>query len=279
MKKAFQMIGIITLTFFSFFITEKTVLVVNDLDDIMIQIKSNKDKYKGNYIDAYIEGNTIIPGINGKVVNVNKSYKNMKLNGYYSDRLFVYDYTTPNISLYDNLDKYIIKGNSNKRMVSLVFIVKGDEDITDILSIINNYNIKVTFFIDYIWYENNNDLVKTIIDKGHTISIYMDNYTDSDFEWLDMVVKKINKQSTNFCYILDDREDELDICSSKGDYTIRPVIISDKTPLVDIKNKIESGSILSLTINSELKRELPTIIIYIKSKGYKLANLEEHILE
>ena len=279
MKKAFQMIGIITLTFFSFFITEKTVLVVNDLDDIMIQIKSNKDKYKGNYIDAYIEGNTIIPGMNGKVVNVNKSYKNMKLNGYYSDRLFVYDYTTPNISLYDNLDKYIIKGNSNKRMVSLVFIVKGDEDITDILSIINNYNIKVTFFIDYIWYENNNDLVKTIIDKGHTISIYMDNYTDSDFEWLDMVVKKINKQSTNFCYILDDREDELDICSSKGDYTIRPVIISDKTPLVDIKNKIESGSILSLTINSELKRELPTIIIYIKSKGYKLANLEEHILE
>ena len=69
------------------------------------------------------------------------------------------------------------------------------------------------------------------------------------------------------------------MCELKGNYTIRPTIISENTPLVDIKSKIESGSLLSLKINSQVKKELSTIIIYIKSKGYKFGNLEEHVLE
>ena len=133
MKKTFQIIGLISLTCFSFFITEQTALVVNNMDEIMVEIKSNKDNYKSNYIDAKISDDTIIPGINGKTVNVNKSYKNMKTNGYYSDKLFIYDYTKPKVSLEDNINKYIIKGNSSKRMVSLIFILKNDDDIQHFL--------------------------------------------------------------------------------------------------------------------------------------------------
>ena len=43
MKKTFQIIGLISLTCFSFFITEKTATVVNDLDEIMIEIKPIED--------------------------------------------------------------------------------------------------------------------------------------------------------------------------------------------------------------------------------------------
>ena len=91
MKKFFQILGLITLICFGFFITEKTALVVNNMDDIMINIKQNKDKYKSKSKDAVIKDNTIIPGINGKEVNINKSYKNMKINGYYSDKLYIYE--------------------------------------------------------------------------------------------------------------------------------------------------------------------------------------------
>ena len=121
MKKAFQIIGLISLTFFSFFVTEKTANVVNNLDDIMVEIKEKESEYKSEPIDAIIKDNTIIPGISGKKVNINKSYKSMKINGYFSDKLFVYDYTKPRVSIADNMDKYIIKGNPNKRMVSLIF--------------------------------------------------------------------------------------------------------------------------------------------------------------
>ena len=44
MKKVFQMIGLISLTCFSFFVTEQTAIVVSDMDEIMIEIKAKKDE-------------------------------------------------------------------------------------------------------------------------------------------------------------------------------------------------------------------------------------------
>jgi len=279
MKKVFQMIGLISLTCFSFFVTERTAIVVSDMDEIMIEIKNKKDDYKTDSIDAIIDNNTIIPGVNKREVNINKSYKVMKSNGYFSDKLFVYDYEKPKISLTDNIDKYITKGNPSKRMVSLIFKVEQDENITDILNILNNYNVKSTFFVNYNWFSNNNDLVEELIKNNHIVAPLMEDYTSSDFEWMDMVLKKINKQSVGFCYNINENKSNLDECILKNNYTIKPIAISENTPLVDIKEKLESGSILSLKVNSQVKKELSTIIIHIKSKGYKLVNLKENVLE
>ena len=279
MKKLFQMLGLISLTCFSFFMTEKTALVVSDMDEIMIEIKSNYKNYSTDSIDAIVDGNTIIPGISAKDVNINKSYKNMKQSGYYSDKLYIYDYTKPKISLSDNIDKYIIKGNHNKRMVSLIFKVDSNDNIDDILNIVNNYNINVTFFIDTNWFTNNNELIGKLINDGHNIGILMDDYSDSNFEWMDMVIKKINNQRNSFCYSKEDNESNLEACIQKHNYTIKPVEISEKTPLVDIKQNLNAGSILSLDINSQVRKELSTIIIFIKSKGFNIDNLENHLLE
>ena len=279
MKKVFQMIGLISLTCFSFFVTEKTSTVVSDMDEIMIEIKEKKEDYKTESIDAIIEDNTIIPGVNAKEVNVNKSYKSMKKNGYFSDKLFIYDYTKPKISLTDNIDKYIIKGNPSKRMVSLIFTIQSDEDITDIVNILNNYNVSATFFVNYNWFSNDNDLVDELIKKGHIVSPLMEDYSVSDFEWMDMALKKINKQNIGFCYNINDNQKNLDECVFRNSYTIKPIVISENIPLVDIKEKLESGAILSLKVNTQVKKELSTIIIHIKSKGYKLVNLKENVLE
>lgn len=279
MKKIFQVIGLISLTCFSFFITEKTTIVVNNMDEIMMEIKAKKDRYKEESKDAFIEDNKIIPGVNQKKVNINKSYKNMKKNGYFSEKLFVYDYTKPNISLTDNIDKYIIKGNSSKRMVSLIFTIYKDENIVDIVNILNNYNIKTTFFVNYNWFTNNNDLIKDLINEGHTVEPLLSDYTDPNYEWMDISLKKINNQKTGFCYNTDENSNNLNQCVLRKNYTIKPILISEYTPFVDIKEKLESGSLLSLSINKELKRELSTIIIYIKSKGYNITNLLEHVLE
>ena len=279
MKKILKIIGLISLTCFSFFVTEKTALVVSDMDEIMIEIKNNYKSYKQKSIDAIIDGDTIIPGISARDVNIKKSYKNMKINGYYSDKLFVYDYTKPNISLIDNIDKYIIKGNSNKRMVSLIFKVNYNDDITEILNIVNNYNIKVTFFIDINLFTDNNELIQELINKGHNVGILTSDYNSSEYEWIDMVIKKINKQEHSFCYNINDDKNNLESCINKNNYTIKPIEISDNTPLADIKKILESGSILSLNINSRVRKELSTIIIYIKSKGYTIENLANHLLE
>ena len=281
MKKVFQVIGLIGLLCFSFFMTEKTSTVVSKLDDIMMQIEANKQLYSSSSINAKIKDNTIIPGINGKEVNVKKSYKVMKKEGYYDEKLYVYDYKKPEISLSDNFDKYIISGNKDKKMVSLVFLVYDGDDITNIVNVLNNYNVKATFFVDNDWFSNNSKLIEELVSKNHTIgnlSIDLD-YANSAFSWMDTVLKKIYNQNVGFCYSKADNLDNIKACALKENYTIRPNVITGSKPLNDIKNNLKAGSIIALDINSVIKRELSTIIIYIESKGYTLNSLEEHILE
>ena len=78
MKKFFQVIGIISLLCFSFIYTEKTVTVVKEFDDIMIQIKNQYDLNKSASVDAIVVGDTIIPGISGSEIDIDKSYSKMK---------------------------------------------------------------------------------------------------------------------------------------------------------------------------------------------------------
>ena len=44
MKRLFEIIGLLSLAFFSFFITERTTTVFENIDSIMLQIKENSYK-------------------------------------------------------------------------------------------------------------------------------------------------------------------------------------------------------------------------------------------
>lgn len=55
MKKFFEYIGMISLACFSFFFTEKTVNVVKEADNIMIEIKKAVEMNKTESIDAIIK--------------------------------------------------------------------------------------------------------------------------------------------------------------------------------------------------------------------------------
>lgn len=281
MKKIFQVIGLISLICFSFFITDKTAKVASNMDDIMVDIKANYKKYNSKSIDATIENNTIIPGKYGKEVNINKSYKNMKQNGYYNENLYIYDYIKPKISIEDNKDKYIISGYKKKRIVSLIFLVRNDDNINNIISILERNDIKGNFFIDDNFLLKNNNLVIELINNKHIVGNLGKNmsYSNSSFNWIDTVIKKVGKQQNGYCYSIVDNEDNLNECVLAGDYTVRPNIIVSRKPLVEIKNKLTSGSIIAIDVNSNIELELSSIIKYIKSKGYEISNLEEQLSE
>ena len=115
MKKFFQTVGIISLLCFSFIYTEKTATVVKEFDDIMIQIKEKNEIYRKKAIDAVIVDNTIIPGISGSEIDIDKSYSKMKRYGKYNDKLLEYKSILPNISLTQNMNKYIVNGNKEKK--------------------------------------------------------------------------------------------------------------------------------------------------------------------
>ena len=90
MKKYFEYIGLIALTLFSFYYTDKVTKIMNSKDPVMISIKEYKDKTKESCKEGYYTNDGVILGVNGKIVDVNESYSNMISKGY-DEELMVFE--------------------------------------------------------------------------------------------------------------------------------------------------------------------------------------------
>ena len=275
MKKIFQVIGFITLLLFTFTYTNKITSVIKENDDLLKQIEDIENQYIIEPINAIIKDNTIIAGISGSKINVKESYKKMKKIDEFNTNLLVYESIKPEISVLDYYDKYIIKSNKNE--VSLLFLVEQNNNIEKILNILNNYEIKATFYVDGNWFENNNEKIIDLIEEGHTIGNlgYNYSYNVNGISWMNTIVTKIGNQKYTYCYTEEENEDILKICKNNNSYTIIPNIIVKNNPLITIKQNLEKGSIISLKINDTTLNELPLIIEYINSKDLNIVNLEE----
>jgi len=209
MKKFFEYLGLFTLVCFSFFYTEKTTSVVKELDDIMIKIKEQAPSYNSEVVEALVSENTIVPGISGKEVDINSSYQKMRKMGVFNEDYFEYKYIKPKELLKNNLDKYIVGGNSKKNEVSLIFLVSERSKIEEVLNIIDKRNIKANFFVDGNWFEKNNEEVIELIEDGHNVGnlSYNKNYQDSSFIWMDTIIKKIGNQNISYCYKTENKKD------------------------------------------------------------------------
>ena len=275
MKKFFECLGLITLVCFSFFYTEKTTSVVKELDDIMIKIKDSAPFYYKEVEEAIIEDGNIIPGISGKKVDINTSYQNMRKLGTFNEKYLEYEYIEPKELLKNNLNKYIIGASATKKQVSLIFLVEERNKIDELLKVLNNYKIKVNFFVDGNWFEDNNDLVIDLIENKHIVGnlSYNRDYSNSSFIWMDTIIKRIGKQTNGYCYKTDNKKD-LENCALHKNYTIAPKVEIDKYPLINVKKNIYAGSIIAFKINDSLIKEMDLIIKYIKSKDLEIVNLE-----
>ena len=271
----------ISLICFSFFYTEKAALVVKETDELLLTIRENVDQYQVDAVDALIDGNTIVPGMNGKEVDVEKSYDKMKPYGKFQENLLEYKSIKPKEKMNKNFDKYVIGGNKKKNQVSLLFLVDEQDSVDSVLSILDQFDLKGNFFVDGLWFENHNDEVTELIQSGHVIGnlSYQGNYKDSSFIWMDTIIKKIAKQRISYCYTEEENDEILQICSMNHDYTILPSYVVQNHPLKEIKENLEAGSIVSLSINDMMIQELPVIIRYIQSKGYTISTLLDHLSE
>ena len=118
MSKFLKFCGLITLICFSFFYTEKVMNVVSEQDPLKVKIINEANNYKINPNEAVVTPDTIIPGSNGRVVNIEKSYKKKKKNNVFNNNMLVYDTLYPEYRLSSNLDKYIVRGNINNKEIS-----------------------------------------------------------------------------------------------------------------------------------------------------------------
>lgn len=280
-KRSTKYLGIIVLVLFSFYYTDKAVDIVKRNDPLMLEILNNSDNYKVESISATIKDDTIIPGVNGVVVDVDSSYKRMKQVNAYYESMLIFSEVIPDESVLERYDKFIIGGNSSRSDIALLLKVSNLTNLENIYNVFLKKNAMATFFVDGSVVEDNMDLIYEIIKDGYEIENYGYNgeYNDERFKWTNNMLYSLTNLEPKFCYSDYYNYDVLKLCSKNRMYTVKPTLNVVNNPFYTIKSNLKEGSIISLSLTDETVKELPTIISYIRQKGYNLTTLSEIISE
>lgn len=276
LKKTLEMIGLSIFICFSFMFTDKVTDIMKENDEIMTSVKENKSFSEINSVNAKINNDEIIPGLNGKVVDVEKSYQIMKKIGYYNDSLYVYKEEEPEISVKDNYDKYIVSGNKTQKNITIIFKINDNKNIDDIFNLLKNNKMSSNFFISYEWATNNLEKIKYESLNGHNFgSLSYEN----NLLTVNSLIKINSDQKNYYCYTEKKDITLLNDCSKNKYYTIIPSIIIDSNLLSNVMKSISPGSIITININRSTISELSNTLDYISSKGYKVVNLDTILQE
>lgn len=274
MKKSLKIFGIITLICFSFFYTDKVMMVVSEKDPLKMEIVEVAESYKIFPNEAIVTNDTIIPGTNGKVVNIDKSYKKMRKGNIFNINLLEYDILYPEYTLSDNLDKYVIKGNNSKKEVSILFIINSNNNLDKIMKILDKKNVVSNLFIDYVFLNNNITQIKTY--NNHNIYSYQDGYTHDTLVISNNIIKRISNTNPIYCLTREKNDSTINVCSYSNMNTIIPSINGN---LNDIKRNLENGSIILFDTGVSTVSELSYIIDFITGKGYSIVGLDKLLSE
>lgn len=279
-KKAITYIGAIIVTLVSFYYTNMVSMMFKNNDELMSSIKSVASNYEEPVYDASFNGDTMIPGLAGKKVNLNKSYNVMKNIGFLSESDLVMTTVAPAVSINNVYDKYIIQGNENIKSVGLVFLVTDSSFLNSILNILKENEVTATIFVETDFAENNKDLIKKLsIDFEIETLGKNATYNKNNMLYDISLIEVLTKIEPKYCFTKYASSDTLNICSNLNMYTVRPTILTGNYPLTKIKNNIKNGAIISFDMTSVVKKELSVSINYIKQKGYKLETLSNLLSE
>lgn len=279
MRNILKVVGLFVLMGFSFFYTDKVIEVIREEDNIMIELNNIKDLYEIEAVSANVVSNTIIPGVNGRVVNIDKSYKEMKSVGKFNKNSLVYDSVRPSVSISNNKDKFIIKGNSVKQMVSIVFLLDDVKYFDMVNKISRDEDVVVNYFVDYEFLIDNTTLIKET--SNSEFYSYGDNgkYTPDNLLFSNNLISRISGNEAIYCFSSDMDDNVLNLCNNNNLYTITPSIVGGENPYSEISNNLESGSIILLKLNKNSVNNLNVIIDYIKGKGLKIGGLSSLLSE
>ena len=257
MKKYGKYIIFSLLVLLSFYTTNKTANLARSKDPLLKEIQNASKERKLDFVNAVIQDEYIIPGMYGSVVDELKSLSKMKEDDVFNSIYLVNQPIKPDISLSDNLDKIIIKGNSKKMQVSFIIDINSSREIKDYL--VKN-NIKASILTTKENYSKDNYFEQINNDFGN-------------YKALDKLLKK-NKQNTNIC-ILDSNNTNLNFCKQRKKYLVKPDLFLDKTNIIEVKAALSSGSIIYLKDITYLD----CLVEYIKSKDLNIVFLSELIKE
>lgn len=241
--KHFRNIGILAIAAFSFIYTEKIANLTLENSEIYQKIKSEEEEFNEAFVNAEITDKYITPGLNGKVVNIKNSFYNMKDLNAFNSYYLIFDTSYPEVTLENNKDKIVNKGNRYKKSVS--FILEYDKEL---INYFKENNIEASILVTMDNFNKNESLEQ--------INNEVNKYKD-----LEALINKYSN-NTHICYVTNKNEK---ICRKNQKYLVKTDKILNNNTFITLKNSIESGDIYYVEKNADVKN----IKILINSIIYK----------
>ena len=169
MKRILDLLLTSFIILISFFYTNNLIKVSRKNDPIMLEIEEYKKENEIKALEAILTENEIIPGISGKTIDIDQSYKKMKKIGKFDKNLIVFKEAPPNETINKSYDKNIVSGNKKNNKISLNFEVNDTSYIEELLDELNKKETLATFFINKKIFDESIDVIKLIRSFGHDV--------------------------------------------------------------------------------------------------------------
>jgi len=257
MKKTLRLIELFIVLIISIIIYKQTLYIIKDSDILMTELKSKEKEYYVHPQNAIIKNETVIPGINGKKVDIEKTYKIIKKIKSINEKYIIYKEIPPQISLENNKNKYIISGNNTKNEISIILEIDNNTNTGELQKILKSNNIQITFQID----NEHNNIERLSKNKNYELE------------------NKNPTKANRICILDEPNEKILKLCSKQNKYTVITNKIIKQSPFSEIKKILKPGLILKIYANENTLNELDMTIKYIKSKGLNIKKISDLISE
>lgn len=183
----YKILFTIILLIFSFLLIKNGVWIIRENDSLMKILKEKQKDYNIKPIDAIITEHTMIPGINGRKINLKKSYNNMKGINEFKESLLVFDEIKPNKNIKNIYDKVIISGNQNIKKISIITKLNNKYCYTTNLDKICNN--KHTIYIKKIT-SNHLTQIKELVGNG--VIFYLESINQDELSLITKYLKNNN---------------------------------------------------------------------------------------
>ncbi len=236
----------------------------------------------------------LIPGVNGKVVDVDASLEAMSELNEFNEELIVFEEVEIENSYTDLNCGPIYKGNSSKNTVTFIINVAwGEEYIEPMLETLDKYDVDVNFFIEGNFAKNNTELVSEIYKEGHLIGNHSLDHSDFATLSKEEIHRQILETNTILTNITLEEveffgppsgsftEDTIEVTNDLNIETVMWSIdtIDWQNPSVDtiinrVTSKVEPGSIILMHPTENTAAALEELILEISKRGLEIDRLD-----
>lgn len=242
---------LIFIVILSFMYTNKVVDYSKINNTILTSIEEYSKENNKYCIEGKINELGIILSFDGKIVDKNKSYSNMKGN-LFNENLIEYKEDDCILNKENNLDKYIISGNEIENNISLVIDIINEKNYKEMINIFEKNEVQYNLLVN----DNYDDIyTNNLLYKGTNI-------------------KEFSKRYENI-YCVQYKEDILEQCKNRKINSIKIINYIDDNLYQNIKKLLNKGNIYFIKESNKNLNNLEITIKYIKSRGYNIVSVNE----